>query len=436
MLDKKANGPHYWPQVLNKVKSIGLRPEISTMLNNVNQIVWDQSPPADNPNAIAYVSSEDKDDDGKIDKIHFVLSKFPPNAEEGEINSIVEMVARTLVHEYGHMEDFDPEKGFPGGEGVAESAERQSESTIQSGLTTLSALNNFKGKGLNMLKELQKLANHLDGLGEVEFADRLDSIVASNIKLAAMPTRQSVREGVDLSQEEIAALDIWDAVFKEAYNTYSPAYAIETSPLKAYLDSGIHVSKVWNDPQFNSISEGTAFKTTISQTIPNFESLISGALVKINPQDQPQAKATRTHSNLMKIQDLVGSTADGIWGPNTKAAVETFLGRNSKHLIPEGQAGVNQAINGWWTTGVAGVSAAGKYEKSWLGLLNLLTDLEGKGQDAMMTDQDASRAPDSAYQTPRVEAPAAPATEAPKAEAPGIGAISSEFSVGIPKFSR
>ena len=433
MLDKKANGPHYWQTIVNKVKTLGLRPEIIAMLNNVNQIVWDQSPPADNPNAIAYVSSEDKDKDGKIDKIHFVLSKFPPNAAEGEIDSIVEMVAKTLVHEYSHIEDFDPEKGFPGGEGVAESAERQSESTIQGGLTSLASLNVFKEKGLNMFKELQKLANHLDGIGEVGFADRLDSIVASNIKLAEMPTRKSVREGVDLSREEIAALDIWDGVFKETYDRYTPAYDATASPLSSYLSTGYHVSKVWNDPQFNSIPEGTAFKAAVSQAVPNFESLIRSALTKINPRwagrvTKPQAKATRTHSNLMKIQELVGSTADGVWGPDTKAAVETFLSRNSKHLIPEGQAGVNQTINGWWTTGVAGVSAAGKYEKSWLGLLNLLTDLENKSQDTMMTDQDATRAPNSAYQTPRVETP--------KAEVPGIGAISSEFSMGIPKFSR
>ena len=76
---KKANSPPpYWQSILTKIKNLGLRPEIMAMLNNFNQIVWDATPPSSNPNAVAYVSSEDKNADGKIDKIHFVLSKFPP----------------------------------------------------------------------------------------------------------------------------------------------------------------------------------------------------------------------------------------------------------------------------------------------------------------------------------------------------------------------
>jgi hypothetical protein len=207
MLKKRAQGPHYWPQVVERVKSIGLRPEIIAMLNSANQIVWDHSPPADNPNAIAYVSSEDKNNDGKIDKIHFVLSKFPPNASEDEVESIIEMVAKTLVHEYGHIEDFDTETGFPGGEAAAEAAERQSESTIQSGLNSSSSLltfNNIKGRNLNMLKELQKLANHLDEIGEIKLADKLDSIIASNIKLGQRHT-QHVPPDKDIPDKDINA---------------------------------------------------------------------------------------------------------------------------------------------------------------------------------------------------------------------------------------
>ena len=60
---KKIAQPPYWQKVVQKVKTLGLRPEIVSMLNNFNQIVWDASPPPSNPNALAYVSSGDMNDD-------------------------------------------------------------------------------------------------------------------------------------------------------------------------------------------------------------------------------------------------------------------------------------------------------------------------------------------------------------------------------------
>lgn len=192
---KKANSPPpYWQSILTKIKNLGLRPEIMAMLNNFNQIVWDAAPPADNPNAIAYVSSEDKNNDGKIDKIHFVLNKFPPNANEDQMDGIVEMVAKTLVHEYGHIEDFNPETNdFPGGEGAAEQAERAFEPLLKQklNLTTNSSYklcNKHKISGeIKMLKELVKLANHLDSIGHGEISNDLDAVIK---KLAESPSEE------------------------------------------------------------------------------------------------------------------------------------------------------------------------------------------------------------------------------------------------------
>lgn len=192
---KKANSPPpYWQSILTKVKNLGLRPEIMAMLNNFNQIVWDAAPPADNPNAIAYVSSEDKNNDGKIDKIHFVLNKFPANANEEQMDGIVEMVAKTLVHEYGHIEDFNPETNeFPGGEGAAEQAERAFEPLLNQklNLTTNSSYNlynKYKISGeIKLLKELVKLANHLDAIGHGEISNDLDSVIK---KLAEFPEEE------------------------------------------------------------------------------------------------------------------------------------------------------------------------------------------------------------------------------------------------------
>jgi hypothetical protein len=192
MINKIAQ-PSYWPKVIQKVKTLGLRPEIVAMLNNFNQIVWEVTPPSGNANAVAYVSSEDLNDDGKIDKIHFVSSNFPPNASDEEIDGIVAQVAKTLVHEYGHIDDFDAEKGvFPGGEGAAEAAERAAEGMIEQKLQLAASDNTTNKKnridnviksgeleGFLMQKELIKLANHLDSIGHSDLADRLDSLTST-----------------------------------------------------------------------------------------------------------------------------------------------------------------------------------------------------------------------------------------------------------------
>lgn len=217
-MHKKANSPPpYWQTVVTKVKNLGLRPEIIAMLNNFNQIVWDTSPPPSNPNAIAYVTNEDKNGDGKIDKIHFVLSKFPPNADEEEMDGIVEMVAKTLVHEYGHIEDFDPEKNeFPGGEGVAEQSERAFEPILKQRMDQMSvAAKN------NIAKHLVKLSNHLDYNGYADFSNELDSIIrkiASNEKEDYMSEFHA--KSIEDNSEEIiedlkdgAQLDPWQKTY-------------------------------------------------------------------------------------------------------------------------------------------------------------------------------------------------------------------------------
>jgi hypothetical protein len=426
MLKKLAQGPSWWSQALEKLKRIGLRPEIVAMLNSVDQIVWEQSSPPDNPNAVAYVSSEDKNNNGKIDKIHFVLSKFPPSASEDEINSIVEMVAKTLVHEYGHIEDFDEENGFPGGEAVAESAERQSEPVIQSGLTALTALNVFKGRGLNMFKELQKLANHLDEIGEVEFADTLDGILlksAGNVSRDALAdsgyAQMSMTNLVKKFEPEIAIARKDPRFFTEAkdYATLKSTVGnMNRSVIEAFDDfrSGSRLGGILEDILAYKIS-GTPLPWAKAQA-------------EREEKAQPMAKATKISSGIIRIQNIVGTKPDGLWGPNTKGAVRVFLLKHSKHLIPSGQAGADKAMKGWWAVGVEGTSVAGKYTKTWGGLADLLTDLESKREEVMMTSQDATRAPDAAYGTPRAETS--------NAMDDVVSGLSSEFSLGLPKFNR
>lgn len=213
---KKANSPPaWWNQNKARLQTeFGLRPEIVAMLNNFNQIVWDSAPPPSNPNAVAYVTNEDKNNDGKIDKIHFVLPKFPANPTEEEMNEILGQVAATLVHEYAHIEDFNKNletDDFPGGEGVAEQAEQAYKSTLEQRLKQMAPANsNSYPEGmstaakLEIAKHLVKLANHLDHNGYKKISDEIDSIVK---KIAAHGNEDYMSEfhakSIENSAEEI-----------------------------------------------------------------------------------------------------------------------------------------------------------------------------------------------------------------------------------------
>ena len=163
--------PQYYPKIVTRAKEIGLEPDLVRMFD---RIVWDTAPPPGNPNAIAYVSSEDKDDNGKIDSIHFVLSKFPQNITDEEIDHMVKLIAETLTHEIAHIKDYDPEKNeFPGGEPVAEQAQR----AVSPILDTKLNLKQSSYRAAGLIKDIVKLANRLDEIGESKTADRLDAIL-------------------------------------------------------------------------------------------------------------------------------------------------------------------------------------------------------------------------------------------------------------------
>jgi len=189
---KKANSPPpWWNQNKSRLQTeFGLRPEIVAMLNNFNQIVWDSAPPPSNPNAVAYVTNEDKNNDGKIDVIHLVLPKFPTNPTEEEMNDLLGQVAMTLVHEYRHIEDFNqnPETDdFPGGEAVADQAEQTYKSTLEQRLKQMAPANNnnlFEGMSaaakLEIIRDLVKVSDALDKRGLLKEADLLDGIIKNS----------------------------------------------------------------------------------------------------------------------------------------------------------------------------------------------------------------------------------------------------------------
>lgn len=119
----RGSPPAYWSKLKEGLMQVtNLSSALRGMLNNVDQIIFDTKAPDDKPNAVAYVSSGDKNSNGKIDKIHFVLPNLPSSTDDVNFAAFVEEVAHILVHEEAHIKDFNSDKDdFPGGESYAES---------------------------------------------------------------------------------------------------------------------------------------------------------------------------------------------------------------------------------------------------------------------------------------------------------------------------
>jgi hypothetical protein len=125
-MEPTGSPPSYWQKVKDELLKVpSLSSEIKSILSSVDKIVFNTRPPKDEPNAIAYVSSGDANENSKPDKIHFVLSNMPPNISDDQFAGFIQQIESILVHEKAHIQDYNPATGqFPGGEGAAHSAEQ------------------------------------------------------------------------------------------------------------------------------------------------------------------------------------------------------------------------------------------------------------------------------------------------------------------------
>lgn len=230
MLAKKAS-PNNWQKILSALKKIKNIPQKTLgYINNPSMIEFEQS--AKDPRAVAYVTNEDYNHDGKTDslKVHIVVPTFNSafrtsdlaslSEDHPEFKDAIERIAKTLVHEVeGHVNDFNPnnpENPFAGDEAVAESAEKAF-TPVWASTTTNNKVTNgleLQSKGDYKVKtELVKLANHLDSIGHSDLADRLDSIVknAEQVSLEGQPT---ANEPVG-SEGQLTAQDLEDDANRE-----------------------------------------------------------------------------------------------------------------------------------------------------------------------------------------------------------------------------
>ena len=182
MISKSAQ-PANWQKILSGLKRISnLPPRVREYVNNPSKFEFPQS--ADSPNAVAYVTNEDYDNDGRADslKVHIVVPTFnsafrtsdlASMAEDSpEFKDAIERIASVLIHEIeGHIDDFDPnnpENPFKGGEAVAEAAERSFSPVWASKVDRANRA---------MSRDILKLANHLDKIGLHDIVDSLDRIL-------------------------------------------------------------------------------------------------------------------------------------------------------------------------------------------------------------------------------------------------------------------
>lgn len=218
MIKKKSQIAGMWSQIYNKLKSpppginLGSFP---SRLPPQNQVTFDTTPGEAGGSAIAYVSSGDVNNDGKIDKIHIVVPKLeqqlrsmgiePSNiSDTNNLARLLTAFVDVLSHEMGHMKDFSPQGSapFPGGESVADTAARQAVEQISVDATNISnrfeklSLLSRRTKMLDKIKTLTALANDLDTKGMHKLADDVDQII-EDLRSGKMPQTQLQRDLIE-----------------------------------------------------------------------------------------------------------------------------------------------------------------------------------------------------------------------------------------------
>lgn len=222
-MNKKSQVNNLWPQIYQKLKSPPPGVNLGSFpgkLPPMNKIVIDSDRLQENSQAIGYVSTEDVDQNGKLDTIHISSPRLEEamrsagvpleNAQNlnqlsnEELIRVLTPFVELLSHEMGHLTDFKPNQDnpFPGGEGVAETAARSAIQPIS--LATTNIHNSFdkKGKIMNskLLKSLVRLGNYLDQVGALEIADHVDHMINKHSQQSAgfeMPEPQAEPGNLD-----------------------------------------------------------------------------------------------------------------------------------------------------------------------------------------------------------------------------------------------
>jgi hypothetical protein len=246
-LMRKIARPSYWDKIEGGLRKITNLPgTVHAVLGDREKLKFHQAlPPGVAPDAKAYVSTEDTNDDGDIETINIVVTNLEKEWPQDILSKINQMdesdpvfqdilngVAKTLIHELAHIDDHK-DGSFPGGEGVAESRENAFTPNFAVASITnddnkvISPLGLSKIGDIKMKTELIKLANHLDRLGHSDLADRLDTIVKS---AQTISSDEPSPDDIESAQEDNADQDADGDSAQGSQEDWTPEALMEAQP--------------------------------------------------------------------------------------------------------------------------------------------------------------------------------------------------------------
>lgn len=403
-----------------------LSPDIQRILSKDN-IVYDSGPPSEEPQARAYVTTEDADDNGNNDTIHMVVTNIERDIPEihklhsfekgsPEYQSIISSINQVLEHENAHLRGGD--------EAAAEAAERIVNPQFRSA-TNISIDHSKVGKpflnldgDIKMKNELIALANRLDSMGHVDLADRLDSVVKSAQSIPGeWDPYADYLTGPDESLADPHGLgEIGEMTFEAAYHEYhgmdtegrsqigSNPNAIWSNRTSGNFSSlqprrDEPLNNVWPDivdmaKESDSLTYAAQFVKTVSAAagITNPAPLASDSEDESPAEQAPVAQQERAeplrsrrrsgNQDIEDIQTLVGATPDGVWGPNTRSKVLDFLRDRDEYIL--GGTADEVLASGQGNFGVrGGKPGPGDYAQNWGGMLEFLRDIDQQDKDLM-----------------------------------------------------
>jgi hypothetical protein len=434
MLNKIAKPP--WASAIEEGLKSGditnLSPDIQKMISNDN-IVYESGPPPEEPQARAYVTTEDADDNGNNDTVHMVVTNIQADIPEihnlhsfdkgsPEYQSILSSITQVLEHENAHLKGGD--------ESAAEAAERSFNPQFRAATNInvdhskiATSFLNLDGD-IKMKKELIALANRLDSMGHPDLADSIDSVIKSAQE--SYDPYGPYRTGPDESLSDPHGLgEIGKMTLNDAYTEYNGidpdstrgGYLITSSPDMIFmprtaggffeLESRRYdpLNSVWEDltNMASETEEGSfSFASQFVKTVSREAGIQSGApSVEEAPaeeesepmarqKEEPVLTPTRRSGNqdIADIQTLVGAHPDGVWGPNTRAKVKDFLTERDEYIL--GGTPDDVLASGQGNFGVRGGKAnPGEYAQNWGGMLEFLRDLD-RQQESLMASLEES----------------------------------------------
>jgi hypothetical protein len=160
----------------------------------MDKIIFDSSIPSGKSDALGYVTTEDSDGDGKLDKLHIVVPNVDRHLsgikledlnskDPDKLYAILAPFVEIIAHEMGHLDDYkkDSEQPFPGGESKADAAAKQVLNQMSVKATNTKDKNIFlrsSSMKKQVLEKLVKLANDLDAKKSFDLSDEVMDIAA------------------------------------------------------------------------------------------------------------------------------------------------------------------------------------------------------------------------------------------------------------------